>query len=213
MELAWTTVEALARSGRTPPAPDAWVRQRPIELLILFPTGPLKRTLPQAGKAEAAPSAYDKVNKLIGDKSWRPIYDDQRAGVIGGEDSWSHYVNLYRYRLLQLGYSHTAAIEVRNTRRVVLYHMVFATGNRAGKQIMGSVMSKAREVLPRLLDDERRRRRTTSGAEALFAAEEWETELAAAADEPAKFARLLTEDPQPYRPGATTVQEQLKLEW
>lgn len=213
MELEWTTVETLARFGRTPPAPDAWVRPRPIEMLILFPTGPLKRSLPQAGKAEAAPSAYAKVDKLFGDNSWRPIYDDQRAGVIGGEDSWSHYVNLYRYRLLQLGYSHTAAIEVRNTRRVVLYHMVFATGNRAGQQIMGSVMSKAREVLPKLLDDERRRRRTTSDAGGLFAAEEWETELAAAADDPTKYARLLTEDPQPYKPEATTGPEQLKLDW
>lgn len=213
MELAWTTVETLARFGRTPPAPNAWVRQRPIELLILFPTGPLKRTLPQARKAEAAQSARAKVDRLFGDSSWRPIYDDQRAGVIGGEDSWSHYVNLYRYRLLQLGYSHTAAIEVRNTRRVVLYHMVFATGNQAGKQIMGSVMSKAREVLPRLLDDERRRRRSSSDGEPLFAAEDWETELAAAVDDPTRYARLLTEDPQPYAPGAAPIQEQLELDW
>ena len=196
-----------------PTGPGRLGRQRPIELLILFPTGPLKRTLPQAGKAEAARSARAKVDKLFGDHSWRPIYDDQRAGVIGGEDSWSHYVNLYRYRLLQLGYSHTAAIEVCNTRRVVLYHMVFATRNQAGKEIMGSVMSKARQGLPRLLDDERRRRRSTSDAEALFAAEEWETQLAAAADDPTKYARLLTGDPQPYAPGAAPIQEQLELDW
>jgi len=214
MELAWSTVETLARFGLTPPCAGAWVRPRPIEQLILFPTGPLKRTLPQRGKAAAAPSACAKVDKLFGDDSWRPIYDDQRAGVIGGEDSWSHYVNLYRHQLLQLGYSHTAAIEVRNTRRVVLYHMVFATGNQAGKAIMSAVMSRARQVLPQLLEEERQRRRTRKDETSLFASEEWETELSAAAADPAKYARLLTHEPQLYTPGdPPDPQEQLELDW
>lgn len=133
LELAWSTLEKIAHFGLTPPAPGAWVRQKgPIELLILFPTGPLKRRLPQAGRAAASASMCNTVDRLFGSQSWRPIYEDQRASITTGEPSWIHYVNLYRLQLVGLGYAHTAAIEVRNTRGVVLYHMVFATSSEPG---------------------------------------------------------------------------------
>lgn len=56
-------------------------------------------------------------------------------------------MSLYRYRLEQIGYSYTSAIEVRNTRGVVVYHMDFATGHVAGQNIMDAVMDRARAVL------------------------------------------------------------------
>ncbi len=86
----------------------------------------------------------------------------------------------------------------------------FAGVNRNVERDTGrEIKSSPRQAL----EEERRRSRSTSEAEGLFAAEDWETELAAAANNPTKYARLLTEDPQPYTPGATTVEEQLKLDW
>lgn len=212
LELAWSTVETIANFGMTPPEPGSWTRQKgPVELLILFPTGPLKRTLPQAGKKEATDSARAKVDRLFGDDSWQPIYADQRAAVTTGEHSWSHYVNLYRYKLATLGYSHTAAVEVRNTKGVVLYHMVFATGHVAGKSIMSSLMARASEVLPRLLDEEKRRRRMRPAEDWLFDDAE-AAELKAAAADPRRYARLLTEHPSPYTPGQSAPM-QLELDW
>lgn len=215
MELAWSTVAELAAFGKAPPTPGAYVRQKgPVEMLILFPTGPLKRSLPQPGKAEAKPSACAKVDRLFGSDCWRPIYADQRAGVIKGEDSWSHYVNLYRYRLEQIGYSYTSAIEVRNTRGVVVYHMVFATGHVAGQNIMDAVMDRARAVLPQLLEQERQHVRSAGNmTESLFSDQEWEDELSAAADDPSRYARLLIGQPGPYVSGTPSVQEQLHLDW
>lgn len=202
LELGWTTVQAIAQFGMTPPEPGAWLRQKgPIELLILFPTGPLKRRLPQSGKPEASEQISGSVDRLFGSDEWRAIYADQRAGITTGEASWIHYVNLYRRRLIPLGYTHTAAIEVRNTKGVVLYHMVFATASAAGQRIMTAVMSKAREVLPRLLDEERRRRREHPAQPSLFSDQEDLTELEAVSVQPEKFARLITGEPARYVPG------------
>ena len=128
----------------------AWARQKgPIELLVLFPTGPLKRRLPQAGKPAAPEALCQTVDRLFGSASWRAIYQDQRSGITTGEPSWSSLnANQYRLQLSTLGYADTFAIEVRNTRGVVVYHMVFATSSEAGRRIMKAVMDKAREVLP-----------------------------------------------------------------
>jgi three-Cys-motif partner protein len=216
LELAWSTVETISRFGMAPPEPGAWVRQRgPIELLVLFPTGPLKRRLPQAGKPAAAESMCETVDRLFGSQEWRAIYGDQRASITTGEPSWIHYVNLYRRRLAGLGYAHTSAIEVRNTKGVVLYHMVFATSSEPGKRIMNAVMEKTREVLPRLLEEERGRRREHPGRPSLFAGQEDFAELEAISVDPERYAQLFTTTPEPYVPGQPPAPppEQLGLEW
>ena len=202
LELAWATIETIARFGLTPPAPGAWVRMKgPIELLVLFPTGPLKRRLPQAGKSAASESMCQTVDRLFGSRSWRPIYADQRSGVTTGEPSWIHYVNQYRLQLAGLGYAHTFAIEVRNTRGVVLYHMVFATSSEAGRRIMQAVMDKAREVLPRLLAEERQRLREHPDSPTLFAGQAEFDEMQAISVDPERYAQLVVEPPKPYIPG------------
>lgn len=215
LELAWSTVETIARFGMTPLEPGAWVRQKgPVELLILFPTGPLKRRLPQAGKPPASEAKHQTVDRLFGCSDWRSIYRDQRAGIMTGESSWLEYVNLYRLRLASLGYPHTSAIEVRNTKGVVIYHMVFATSSEPGWRIMNAVMGKAREVLPRLLEEERRRRREHPGAPSLFAGREAFAELEEISVAPERYARLLTAAPTPYSPGSQSIasHEQLKFD-
>jgi len=123
-------------------------RRNRVELLILFPTGPLRRKLPQAGKDIASDEHQLEIDQLFGNCDWREIYRAQRDRWIGGEASWMHYVNLYRLGLSRLGYSYTSAIEVRNTKQVVQYHLIFATSNQAGLRIMNGVLQKAREILP-----------------------------------------------------------------
>ncbi len=200
LQLNWATVERLATFRMRPRRGKEFVRSRPIELLVLFPTGAMRRTLPQPPRTEADDAAKSRVDRLFGGTDWRAIYEDQRAGNIVGEGSWLNYVEQYRYGLSQLGYEHTAAIEVRNTRNVVLYHMVFATAHTAGKKIMSAVMNRAREVLPRMIDEELRLRREQPALSTLFEDED-EVAVQAAAADPSRYAKLIDGPPSPYVPG------------
>lgn len=192
LELRWSTVQALASWCMNPPEGEYRRRNR-VELLILFPTGPLRRKLPQAGKDIASDEHQLEVDQLFGNCDWREIYRAQRDRWIGGEASWMHYVNLYRLGLSRLGYSYTSAIEVRNTKRVVQYHLIFATSNQAGLRIMNGVLQKAREILPRMLAAEQRRLR--QGEPPLF--EDLE-ELRLIATDPDEWASFIDQTPTPF---------------
>jgi three-Cys-motif partner protein len=134
MQLEWSTVETLARwSGKL--TPNDYSRRRPVELLVLFPTGAFRRSMPiQAGTTEATSGTKADMDRLFGNDQWRTIYDSQRSGAIEGEDSWLWYVHLYRRGLLNLGYTYTSAIEVRNTLNVIQYHLVFATADTLARR-------------------------------------------------------------------------------
>jgi three-Cys-motif partner protein len=201
VHLRWKTVETLGTFLLAPPR-GVYKRKRPIELLINFPTGPMRRRLSQSPKPRASEADLSAVDDLFGNQDWRRIYDDQRGGVIGGDESWRLYVEQYRYQLAHLGYRYTSAIEVRNTRNVMLYHMVFATDNDAGARIMKAIQQRARSVLPTMIDDERARRRAGQGAR-LFETED-DAGLESIAQDPARWAHLLDSDPQPYVSGTPT---------
>jgi three-Cys-motif partner protein len=195
LELDWRTVETLAKWGMTAAAAEHRRRNR-IEQLILFPTGPMRRTLPGPGKAEANEIQKAEVDRLFGNSSWREIYSAQHDGRIRGEDSWLHYVELYRLGLARLGYEYSSAIEVRNTSNVVLYHLVFATGHPAGANIMKAIQARARQVLPAMVDAERRRR-SSHGAR-LFG--ESDLDLDQIAAHPNRWAKLYDDPPRPFDP-------------
>jgi three-Cys-motif partner protein len=195
LDLGWSTVIQLASYFREPQHQGQYVRPRPIELLILFPTGPLKRALPQPPRMQARPSVVSKVGKFFGTEEWQRIYDAQRAEKITGENSWLWYLDLYRCRLMELGYHHTSAIEVCNTKKVVLYHMVFATAHVAGQNIMAALQEEARRKLPQMINEERRRR-LEEGAPCLFPQDD--ATLNSIAENPSQFARLLNEKPKRF---------------
>lgn len=194
LQLSWRTIETIASWGMTKGQFDGFTRRNRVEQLILFPTGPLRRTLPQPPVSAADDRRLAEIDSLFGTQSWRNIYEAQRDGVISGEDSWLSYVHEYRLGLTKLGYKYTSAIEVRNTKNVVLYHLVFATSNLAGQRIMGAVQDRARQVLPVMIAAEKRRRQ--SGASRLF--DEDEVELDLIAKDPARWARLFDEAPKPF---------------
>jgi three-Cys-motif partner protein len=194
MELDWATVERISSFGMTPVRPGDFVRRRRAELLILFPTGPMRRTLPQSGP-DATEASKNDVDRVFGSEDWRQIYADQRDDKVRGERSWIHYVELYRYQLEQLGYSHTSAIEVRNTRNVVLYHMVFATEHDAGKNIMKSIQQRARKVLPEMIAREKALR--AQRGPSLF--EGSDAELDRFSANPERYAQLFNDPTSPYK--------------
>src|SRR5580704_3533279 len=82
LELDWATVEAIANWTGQDICSD-FKRRRRAELLILFPTGPMRRILPAGtGTTEASEHSKLKVDRLFGDDEWRKIYAAQRAGQI-----------------------------------------------------------------------------------------------------------------------------------
>lgn len=89
---------------------------------------------------------------------------------------------------------------MKNTAGVVVYHIVFATAHVAGKKIMGAVMQRAREVLPRLIEEEKARGRAARAGGTLFESE-WQDELEAIVIDPGRYARLIIDTPGPYVPG------------
>jgi hypothetical protein len=196
MELSWSTIEMIANWSGQASSSD-YKRRNKIELLVLFPTGPMRRTLPSdPTKEQASGPAKATVDRLFGHDRWRDIYEAQRSGVISGEDAWMHYVELYRRGLHQLGYSYTSVIEVRNTRNVVLYHLVFATNNATGKKVMKDVQAKARRILPAMVAEERRAR--SSKGRTLF--EEDDADLDRYAADPSKWAFFTDGVPEPFDP-------------
>ncbi len=208
LQLDWKTVETLALFCTRRDREGQFIRRHCIELLILFPTGPLRRLLPQPPKKEAGHRVTEQVDRLFGTDEWRRIYRDQRAGVIRGEESWIPYVDLYRHRLLTLGYKEVRGIEVRNTKNVVLYHLIFATQHPVGVRIMDSIFQRAGEVLPLLIDQERRRRASEDqSSPPLFTEDEEALDQMAAA--PDRFAKVLPKQPVLYEPGAWDAQQRL----
>jgi len=158
MELAWSTLRALAdhkkgyRTGAEKP-------EYKVELWMLFPSGGLVRTLALEEEKLTA-SDEQRATRLFGDESWWPIYDRRLDGRLVGADAREEYVNLMRWRLERdLGYRWTHPLELRNTRGVPLYHMLFATDNEAGTQIMEHVYRSAAGRMPAMQQEARDRAR------------------------------------------------------
>lgn len=146
MELAWSTLELLAahkRGYKTGPGPEF-----KIELWMLFPTQGLIRVL-ALDDARLLPEHVEQATRLFGCEAWRPIYEARKAGELTAAEAKDEYVNLMRWRLTKdLGYAKTHPFEIQNTRKGLLYTMIFATDNAAGDRIMAEIYSKAAREFP-----------------------------------------------------------------
>lgn len=198
-QLAWDTIKDIAGFCREGGFLNEPLRERPVELLILLPTGTMRRELPVAhGTSFASTAAVNKVTRLFGTQDWLHIYNDQRRGVIFGDESWQWYVDLFRYRLKELGYDHVSAIEIRNTKNAMLYHLVFASGHTAGRALMNHVMEHASRVLPQKLQEERKAK-ALANQPSLF--DGLEEELEAVAASPQSYAVMFRDAPKKYESG------------
>jgi hypothetical protein len=134
LQVAWTTVEALA----------AWRRDKPtkVEQWILMPEPALARVLGLRG-VNGRRSA-ERLDRLFGSRDWLPIHQGRRSGALTPDDMRAEFVNLYRWRLEQvLGYRSTHALQIVNTAGHPVYTLVFATDSAPGDAIMGHLYGSA----------------------------------------------------------------------
>lgn len=146
MELAWETVEALARH-RT------GSQNLRVELWLLFNDMGLLRTL--ALNEELPERAAARATRLFGTEKWRRIYELRRDSVssVGGWEARRGYLNLLRWRLKDLGYRWTMPLEFRNLQNRPMYEMIFATAHEAGERIMRSIYGRAEVQLDAKRED------------------------------------------------------------
>lgn len=134
MELSWQTVPAVASTPN---------RTRKPELLILFPSGWLTRTLPVRREKPPNERALDA---LFPNRNWRDVYRARLAGSIAPPDARMRYLEIYRTGLLDLGYRAFARPVRAASRpgglRRHQYHLVFATQHKAGEAIMQDVFQR-----------------------------------------------------------------------
>lgn len=200
LDLKWSTVEMLAQFERTKLHPAYRTRNNPIEQLILFPVWGLRNRLHvKPGTAYIDDESAQMVSDLFGCDDWTDIYEDQRSGVLNSDAAWRHYVELYRCQLRSLGYEHVMAIETRNTKNVMQYHLVFASNHDAGGELMRSVMSKARTLLPAKLAESRDLKRN-GVAQARLPGLEAELENMQA--QPEDCVGMMSHAPSPYVQGS-----------
>ncbi len=153
MELAWSTLTALANHKRGYRPPGSSKRGNKVEMWMLFPSGGIIRTLaldPEKLKAEDG----ERATRLFGSESWRAIYEARRAQRIDGATAREAYVNLMRWRLEQdLDYGWTHPLEIKNLKGIPIYHMILATDNQAGTKIMSDLYTGAARRIPAMREE------------------------------------------------------------
>lgn len=133
LNVRWRALEALAAFKAT--------RPYKVELFILCFSSTLPRVLTSASPPDAA--GAEIATDFFGTEDWRTIHGLRASGEIAGIDALDEYVNLLRWRLERtLGYRHTLAFEVQNSRQP-LYHLVFATDHPIGLKIMNDLYRRA----------------------------------------------------------------------
>lgn len=138
LQVAWSTVEALARWRAD--------KKTKVELWMLFPEPALARVLGLNGVRGR--SSAEKLSRLFGTDDWVAIHQLRRGGELDGEGMRAEFVNLLRWRLEKvLGYRTTHALQIVNTRGHPVYTMVFATDSTPGSSIMSHVYGNASAVM------------------------------------------------------------------
>jgi three-Cys-motif partner protein len=144
-EIHWTTLVKLARFKRRSPYK--------VELWMLFAASMLPRGLGQDDPDRAAEFA-SRITAMYGTPVWRAIHDARQDGRLTAADMRYELVNLMRWRLERLlGYTITHTVEMKNTRGVPLYEMIFATDNAAGNRIMSHIYGLASERQPGMREE------------------------------------------------------------
>lgn len=154
LQVAWTTVEALARWRAD--------KKTKVEQWILLPEPALARVLGLRG-ARGRWSA-DRLDRLYGMRDWIAIHQLRRREAITPEEMRTEFVNLLRWRLERhLNYRTTHALQIVNTSGHPVYTLIFATDSAPGDRIMAHVYgSTSTRTIPalqaRALAARRRRR-------------------------------------------------------
>lgn len=135
LELDWATVETCSRR-RVPDNPY------PYELLIYFSTPGAARAAGVRSEQLADRNA-NRLTRLFGDDSWRDIASLQQRGAFEPGEAGAHYLALYKTKIASLGYSFVMERAAIRFQGGLVYHLIFATNNAAGANIMTDAIRRA----------------------------------------------------------------------
>jgi three-Cys-motif partner protein len=133
LNLNWSTVEACAKHR---------AYGTPYELLVYFSTPGAARSagVRAPGFMEANQA---RLNLTFGGDAWRAIAEMQQEGRLATGDAGRRYLDLYESQLRELGYTeilHRPAVRQDGN---LVYHLVFASGNAVGRNIMTWAFNRA----------------------------------------------------------------------
>lgn len=84
-----------------------------------------------------------RLDFTFGSDAWHEVAELQQEGRLAAGDAGRRYLDLYESQLRDLGYSeilHRPAVRQDGN---LVYHLVFASGNAAGRNIMTSAFNRA----------------------------------------------------------------------
>jgi three-Cys-motif partner protein len=138
MQVPWSTIEALGRTGS-------------IEILLNFPVGmAIQRLLKRSGSFTAAERA--KLDVYFGSPEWFDLLYERKSDLLGTNlqkiaGSADVLVRWYRTRLkAAFGYASTAR-EVCNSKGRPLYYLIFAGRNQTGARIANDVLRQGARIV------------------------------------------------------------------
>ena len=86
---------------------------------------------------------------MYGCHDWADAYVDRKAQILTASELRFELVNLMGWRIeITRSYKITHSFDLKNTKGVPIYTMLFATDNDAGNAIMSSIYRKAAERQP-----------------------------------------------------------------
>ena len=107
------------------------------ELLINFPFGmAINRYMPLLEGKTIDADTREKLIKIFGSEGWEPIYQERRKMTISPAIAREKYLDVYLQGLKGLGFKYYAVKNLKNTRNVHIYYLIFATRNRRGLEKM-----------------------------------------------------------------------------
>ena len=134
LQINWQTIQSLASHRRN----------MKMELLILYPYDMAITRLFRL--ALENPAHYNTLTRFYGDEKW---LDEFRASLRAKEtpkQQRDRFVQLYTNNLRALGYQYVEAYEPLYSGHKSLYHVIFASDNEAGANIMRDVWSKTKFI-------------------------------------------------------------------
>ncbi|MDP3297305.1 MAG: three-Cys-motif partner protein TcmP [Thermodesulfovibrionia bacterium] len=123
-DLFWDTIQKISEKNKA-------------ELLINFPFGmAINRYMPLVEGKAIDSEMRDKLNKIFGTEDWGPIYYERKKGTITASQAREKYLDIYLIGLKKLGFRYYAVKNLKNSKNVHIYYLIFASRNRKGLEKM-----------------------------------------------------------------------------
>jgi len=119
-DLYWDTIQKISKKNKA-------------ELLINFPFGmAINRYMPLEDGKDIDSEMREKLNKIFGVEVWEPIYRERKKGTITPSQAREKYLDIYLIGLKQLGFKYYTVKNLKNSKNVHIYYLIFATHHRKG---------------------------------------------------------------------------------